>query len=178
MNDPAFRLFQRESTRPLSHDSVGVAVNIPVGTAPIKILAADLNNDGNLDLVVASLGTRGTINGGLAVMLGNGTFRATVNILNGVAVSRIALGDIDRDGILDLAAAIENPQFTFNFAFLPGNGDGTFKAAVNLPATPYRYSGVGATAIVEFDGDGFRDILVASSAESSLIIFPGNGEVP
>ncbi len=153
---------------------------LPFQTAEqsLTLTAGDLNRDGRTDLAIASIGTPGSINGSLAVMLGNGdgTFRAAVNVLSGAAVRRLALGDVDHDGILDLAAAIENPQFTYNFAFLAGNGDGTFRAAANLPATLYRFSGVGSTAIVDFDGDGFRDILVASTGEGALILFPGNGD--
>jgi hypothetical protein len=79
---------------------------------------ADLNKDGNPDLVVAGIG--------LQVLLGNGdgTFGSPshVNATGGP----VKIADIDRDGRLDIAVSADFD----GLAVLRGRGDGTFRPAV------------------------------------------------
>lgn len=155
------------------------AVETAVGTHPSWMALGDLNEDGRLDLAVGRQGDFGQLNGGVSVLLGNGegTFQAPVEVLGQAMAGRVALGDLNGDGHLDLAVANEKPQFTFNVSVLLGNGDGTFQPASNLaPPDGFSFFGVGGLTVTDFDQDGRQDVLVGSNGNQALIIYPGNGD--
>ena len=84
----------------------------------------------------------------------------------------IAVGDFDGDGQLDLAVA---NSYSGNVSVLTGNGDGTFRPAVNYPV------GYNPTAIVagDFAGDGRLDLAVTvevSFTAGDLSVLLNNGD--
>src|SRR4030095_14396396 len=80
--------------------SFAPAVSYAAGADPREIIAADFNNDGQLDLVVANP-TANSVN----VLLGNGngTFQSPKSSAAGDNPISIAVGDFNADGKLDLA---------------------------------------------------------------------------
>jgi streptogramin lyase len=74
------------------------------------------------------------------------------------------------DGKLDLVVANDGSN---NVSILLGNGDGTFRAAVNY--------GVGSgsaptsVAVGDFNGDGKLDLAVANELSNNVSILLGNG---
>jgi hypothetical protein len=132
----------------------------------LSVSTADLNGDGNNDLVVEdTTGVAGNTAGGMWVLLGNGdgTFAAPVQYLNGVTAGSFTLADVNNDGKLDIVVA-NNSGFTV----LPGNGDGTFGAAITSPVGP----GYLQFAAADINGDGNLDI-VAGNGQTFL--GAGNG---
>lgn len=140
---------------------------------------ADVNNDGKLDLVGAL-----TYLGGPTVLLGNGdgtfSFGSTQNLARGryFGVTRIALGDFNGDGKLDVVGMVD-PQYLVLFL---GNGDGTF-AAPSIVFDSYA-SGQGGIAVADFNGDGKLDVAYyhgeclntgAGPCEGNLDFLFGNG---
>lgn len=93
-------------------------VSYGVSNQPISLAGADLNHDGNVDLVTANLSNN------VSVLLGNadGTFRAATNYNVGVQALQLAVGDLNGDGVPDLAVAGLNGFV----AVFVGKGDGTF----------------------------------------------------
>jgi hypothetical protein len=127
----------------------------PVGYAadplPSTVVTADFNQDGRLDLAVASSGGN-TIN----VLLGNsnGTFGAASNYATGTSPRSLAVGDFNADGKLDLVTASSDSA---NVSILLGNGDGTFAPAQSLPAP---LSSPLAVAVGDLNADGKMDLAV------------------
>jgi hypothetical protein len=104
------------------------AVFWDVGAQPLGIAAADVNDDGNMDIITAD-NTSGTA----SVLLGNGdgTFKPRVAYPVGSKPQGVVVGDFYGDGILDLVVSNE---YSDNVTLLLGNGDGTFQKGINYAA--------------------------------------------
>jgi hypothetical protein len=145
--------------------SLAHTYNLPQGGDAIA--TADVNGDGNLDLIIT--GFENATNWGYSVLLGNGdgSFQPPVwhpENVQGRALS-IAIADFNNDHKLDLAVQAGNQTF----AVLLGNGDGTFGAAA------YVFDGDGGNFVsADFNGDGNLDI--AEAGPSGLAIVLGNGD--
>jgi hypothetical protein len=122
------------------------------------LVAADLNADGNLDLVVPTGGSSAAI----SVLLGNGdgTFGNPIvyasNLLSIYSTS-IAVDDFNGDGKLDLALT-DSAGSTNDVAIVLGNGDGTFQSLPLLYSAGLLPAGV---VSVDANGDGKPDLVVA-----------------
>jgi hypothetical protein len=146
------------------------------------IVATDLNNDGKLDVVLAHriqcFTAPCTTSRTISVMLGNGnnTFQATQEIDVGTGMSRIAVGDFNRDGIKDLSISGDQAQvFT-----LLGVGNGTFVKQPTIILVSGGTIGVDATDIDigDFNRDTIQDLVVAiglNGSRTAILIGIGNG---
>jgi uncharacterized protein (TIGR03437 family) len=142
---------------------------IPTGNAIKSLAMADFNGDGNIDLAISSqVLNRQT---GVYVVLGNGdgTLQTPPTYKTGKNPQTAAIGDLNGDGIPDLAVASNGSN---TVSVLLGKGNGTFQPAVDYPA------GQGATgvAIADFNGDGNPDIVTANVAVGSVSLLLGNGD--
>lgn len=109
----------------------------------------DVNNDGNLDIVV-------TMWAHMAVKLGNGdgTFgNPILTNATGVDARGMALGDFDGDGTLDLVA--NHAPGTWWLAVHKGNGNGTFQPGIVIPNS---HLAIPNLFVRDADGDGDMDI--------------------
>lgn len=125
----------------------------PVAEYPMMVRAADLNNDGKLDLVTVPETNHGMMN----VLLNDGTgiFGTPVPYQIAGAGNDLAIADFDLDGKVDIIAATINAG---TFSFFKGDGNGAFARVVpiNVPAFPR------STVVADFNGDGKPDIAVAN----------------
>ena len=146
---------------------------ISTGTTQDLVVTADVNGDGKTDLIVADTTAIGDRNN-IAVMLGNGngTFQSERTFAVEPHPDSISVGDLNRDGKLDLAVASYD---TNSISVLFGNGDGTF-----LP----QQSMAGGQAprpvtVADVNGDGKPDIIVAHRyrdfQNGTLAVLLGNG---
>ena len=146
-----------------------------IGAGANEVASADLDGDGNADLVV----TDATASVYVALGHGDGTFApATTNSVPNHPRG-IAIGDFNGDGVLDLAVAIFGPVRSFDgqVAVLIGNGDGSFAAPV--------FYGVGTQNALrliatDLNNDGKLDLAVAiqhgAHARDGLAVLLGNGD--
>ena len=141
--------------------------NISTDTTTTAALAfGDLDGDGHLDLLVAS------IDGANRVHRGNsmGGLNEPDELLGGQeSTYALALGDIDGDGQIDLLLgndAVANQ-------WLRGNGSGHFEEVVTLPGG---VQSTRALAVGDVDGDGWLDVVVGNSGSpNQLLRGDGNG---
>lgn len=120
--------------------------------APVFVDGADLDGDGDLDLVTANSGT-----GDLGVLLNNGDGTFTVQPATypvGEQPQLVALGDLNGDGIPD--AVVVN-TLSGTVSSLLGVGDGTFQPRVNTPQLGVFPHGL---QLVDLDGDFDLDAVV------------------
>ena len=83
-------------------------VSYPVGTLPARIVIADFNGDGKLDIAVANSGSAN-----VSILLGNGdgTFRQAHAYSVGGGMTSVAAGDFNADGRTDLVVAATYDRF-------------------------------------------------------------------
>jgi len=148
--------------------------------APINgIATADLNGDGNLDMVQAGGGT----GVGITVMLGSahGVFGAPTSVAVGCGdanrggVSYIALGDVNGDGKVDVVANMTNAGGgcpNNEVAVLLGTGKGKFKKPAYYSTGTTQQSN--SITLADLRGDGRLDILT-SNGDGSLSVLLNNG---
>ena len=158
------------------------------GSTALSIKVADVNGDGELDLLVANecATSACSANGVVGVLLGNGdgTFQTAVSYDSGgtTAIS-LAAADLNGDGKSDIIVANDCGSFSSLcsdgvVSVLLGNGDGTFQTGV-----PYGSGGLDATsvAVADVNGDGKLDLVVANLIDSGLSagvvgVLLGNGD--
>jgi hypothetical protein len=135
------------------------------------LAAADLNSDGNLDLIVAHGSP-----GGASILLGNGdgTFQAPVSIPTtpfGGSAAGLVVGHFHDPNTVDLAVA--DPSRS-SVSVVLGNGDGTFQAPVDFStgalSTPE------ALAVADFNNDDNLDIVAMNQHDQGVSVLLGNGD--
>jgi hypothetical protein len=147
-------------------DPVPFADRIPIG----DLAAADVNGDGNLDLVISD-----APHGNARVLLGNGdgSFQDPVTVAttpSGFA-SGLVVARFHDPNIIDLAVA--NP-INDAVSVVLGNGDGTFQAPV-LISTGF-FTSPGDVAVGDFNGDGNLDLVATNQHDHGVSVLLGNGD--
>jgi hypothetical protein len=137
--------------------SFGAFTRYPMGDKPDKIVVGDLNGDAIADLVTTSLH-------GVSVALGNGdgSFAAVATYPGGSSWNMTfgaALADLDGDSHLDLIAGRDLGRLQVFF----GDGTGAFPRSA-------LYSGAGALAVGDMNGDGRPDVVVADWVGDALTV--------
>jgi hypothetical protein len=150
------------------------------GPYPYGLASADFNSDGHLDLAVTNSNPNNP-NGTLSILLGNGdgTFQAAQSYPFGSPQPiAVAVGDFNRDGILDLAVIENDPiAVASSVTILLGNGNGTFQTVQSYPTDNEPV----ALVVADLNGDGIPDLTVVCSGTppnygGTADVLLGNGD--
>lgn len=149
-------------------------VYVAVGKHPYqRIRSADLNGDGNADIVSPNLEGRDVT---ILLADGKGGFRepAGTPAPCGDAPFNVAIGDVNADGKPDLAV-VNSPSSTAErsgrdgLTLLLGDGRGGFTRMAGAPFATGRAPNI--PALGDFNGDGVADVAVSSPDEGYVTLF-------
>ena len=157
-----------------------ISVSLGASVRAYQAVVADFNKDGHLDLAISEN------NGGEGFLVllgkGDGTFLAPSSFPIPAQGFGLAVGDLNNDGIPDLAVTT---PFDAGVNIFLGDGTGKF-TPVNNPGTgtlptvagfvPGIFAGPSSVAIGDFNGDGKQDVIVALEGIGALAVLPGNGD--
>jgi hypothetical protein len=137
----------------------------PYGTELYAVTLADMNRDGNLDLLLddAPFQVSGAFAVDLLPGIGDGTFAAGTTVKSGSMISQVIAGDYNSDGKPDLILLSEGEQTdtdtytTAGILLLPGKGDGTFGAPSQIGTGNFFWNG----SLTDVNNDGIPDLVVA-----------------
>ena len=148
------------------------AVHLPAGVHPTMLTVADVNKDGNPDILVVSGGS-----GYLFVYLGdregNFTQSGGTPFSAGQNPADVATGDFNGDGNLDVAIANHGVK---TVTVLLGNGKGQFSLAPGSPFSVESNPHPHGIAVADFNGDQKPDIAIDSWAEDKVLVMFGKGD--
>jgi hypothetical protein len=148
--------------------------------APVSVVMADkinavrmvdVDSDGHLDII--ALQGEPSLTSGMFVALGDGSGNFGAPIFNQISVNwpwSVDVGDINEDGVVD---AVVTDFLSGQFAYLEGNGDGTFSEQPRL--VPGWGGGNPQVQVVDIDDDGHLDVIAADFFGSRLQVAWGTG---
>lgn len=148
-------------------------VVVASGAAVVRVHAADLDADGDQDLLACFQGPPGLV---WYPNLGGGSFGPAVTFLGGpYAGIDVKTVDWDGDGILDVVAAVDNytPQLgtDVRISLARGLGGGTFGALSSLAFVGFTTS----ISLADADADGDLDLFYADWTHGSVRVILDTG---
>jgi hypothetical protein len=142
-----------------------------------RLRSADLNGDGRPDVVTTDMDSNA-----VTVLLGDGHGglheAAGSPFAAGVAPWSMAVGDLNRDGKLDLAVLPYDHDVTdpaqLRVTVLFGDGRGGFAKMHGSPLSLAGCRGPDRVAIGDVNGDGIPDIVVSCAQNARLMLYLGS----
>ncbi len=139
----------------------------PLLTLMTLVQAADVDSDGDLDLLLGRSGSNGLR---WHENLGSGQFRsATIFPFSSIAPVSAQMADMDGDGRMDLVYDHISLDTLF---FRRGLGGGSFGQAIDFGLSASFSS---TLRLADLDGDGFLDIVYLSPSHDEISWVPGLG---
>ncbi len=144
---------------------------IAVGRGPRWIAVADINRDGNPDILVTNAES-----GSVSVLLGDGAghLRPAPGspFACGHEPNDLGIADMNGDGNLDLV--IPNHQAP-TITILLGDGKGSFHPAPSSPIDAHSYPHPHGVAVADFNSDGHPDVATDSWGNNQVELLIGDG---
>ncbi len=146
-------------------------VPFDVAFKPNSVVIVDLNGNGVPDLVTSHYSSWQDSVGTVSVLLGvgDGTFESHVTFEVGLDPYRVAVSDLNGDGIPDLVTANASDD---TVSVLLGVGDGTFEPHVpfDVGAKPT------AVAVADLNGNGVPDLVTTNESDMTVSVLLGRGD--
>ena len=137
---------------------------LTAGQSPVALAAVDLDDRGCSDLVTANAGN-GTVSVFRCDPVTRGTFGAALTVSACAGARSIAAARVDADVLTDLVVGCAD-----GVVILPGLGAGAFGAGTPL------FLGLdpAALSVADVDGDGVKDLVVASPGDGAIALLRGS----
>jgi hypothetical protein len=163
----------------------GKGALLPGVVSPRSVALADMDGDGDLDVVVADQGNLGATTfteDGIDVLLNDGQGHFTAQRLCAFASgdeepTAMGVGDFDGDGDIDVAVAVRyhttgplTSESRVLIALNDGQGRLVIKSSCPTGSMPV------SLALADFDGDGMLDVATLGSGMNGVSITFGNGD--
>jgi hypothetical protein len=153
-----------------------------VGSSAVAL--ADLDNDGDVDLIGGGAYENGSIvNGAVTIRRnnGSGTFGSAEIILfldpNFISNPKeLTTGNLNGDAFADIVAAVPSGRAVEGFVVVNSNGSGGFNTPVYYEASQQTFD----VAIVDLDKDGRGDVMTVANSSAAVTVHKnlGNGSFP
>ncbi|MCB2206224.1 T9SS type A sorting domain-containing protein [bacterium] len=134
--------------------------------APASILNADVNDDGNPDVITGNYSSK---NVSVYLGTGNGDFQTPVQYPAHGNVRGIVLKDLDGDGDLDIAAG---HRWIDGISVMKGDGLGSFAAPVHYAAGQNTH----VIRAADVDGDADADLIAINTFSNDFSLLLNNGD--
>ncbi len=150
-------------------------VDFAVDSYPVAVAIGDLNGDGMPDLAVANQGsdTVSVLLNAMAAGAATPSFAAKQDFSTGIAPSAVAIGDLNGDGVPDLAVADQGngiPGASGVSVLLNNTATGSAMAAFAASQNFATGDGPVALALGDLNGDGNADLVTANSSSDTISI--------
>lgn len=137
---------------------------------------ADLDGDGNQDLIIVGGRTDGSPSATLYLGNGDGTFSADSAAFSGVEhFSSTSVADVNEDGTPDVLITGEDERNLPIPTLYLGNGNGAFTTA----EAGLEGGEGGTSSIADMNGDGHLDLLITGRTDNQIVdtkLYLGNGD--
>jgi hypothetical protein len=141
----------------------------PCGDAPFNLAVGDVNEDGKVDLAIVdspSSMAEGRGQDGLTVLLGNGnggfTMLAGSPFATGRIPNRVAIGDVNGDGVADIA--VSSPDGNNITLFLMSSKGVASGSTIAIGGKPK------GLAIRDLNGDGKADMVITNNSDNTVTV--------
>jgi len=136
---------------------------------PFKILACDINGDGDVDLAIVH-NEPGTSHLSVLTNKGDGTFLPAGTYVIAILGKDLCGSDFDADGDIDLVVT-DGFGSSNNVRILWNNGDGSFGNMQTYTAGGW----AGEVIAEDVDNDGDMDMIVAGEYDKNVVVFYNDG---